>query len=180
MPSIIRGVLSLAIVVAAPLEGQSSWCQYRRGTLGAIIDEHSAGLKPNLPVGSRNDILSADTRPTRAEVLYLGESRALPQSDSSFLDGYLFRVVPDSAVRPLFHRQIRVVEGTDTLWLATQDSLLPALATEVPRGSRVTLFVRWLGARQEGPATTWEFAVNEFASPVSQAAWDRVFRECQP
>jgi hypothetical protein len=54
------------------------------------------------------------------------------------------------------------------------------LAAEVPRGSRVTLFVRWLGARQEGPETTWQFTVNEFASPASQAAWDRVFRECQP
>jgi len=175
------GLWLLVMLLAGwPLSAQSSWCAYKPGTLRAVIDEHQSSLAANLAPGHRNDIISADTRPTRATVMYVGEIRPLRSTDSSFLDGYFLRVVRDTAFRTLFHREVLFVEGSDTLWLPTQDSLIADLQGEVRPGGAVTLFARWLAARQDGPSTRWLFTVNEFATPASQSAWDRVFAECVP
>ena len=175
------GLCLLVILLAGwSLSAQSSWCAYHPGTLRAVIDEHQSSLAANLAPGHRNDIISADTRPTRATVMYIGEIRPLPSTDSSFLDGYFLRVVRDTAFRALFRREVRFVEGRDTLWLPMQDSLIADLQGEVRPGGAMTVFARWLGARQDGPRTRWFFTVNEFATPASQSHWDRVFAECVP
>jgi hypothetical protein len=123
-------------------------------------------------------VINTAFRGTKAPVVYVGQTRPLEGPDSSFLDGYFHRVLPDTAFRALFNSQARFADGRDTLWLAIQDSLLPALAVEAQPGDTVTLFTTWLGARQEGRSTTWIFVVNEFATAKSQAQWDRALASC--
>ena len=171
-------ILSTSVVAIRPISAQSTWCAYRPGTLRSIIDEHQSTLKRDLPPEHRNDLVSMDTRPTRAAVVYLGATRPLTGLDSAFMDGYFYRAIRDSSFRKHFSRQALFSESSDTLWLAIQDSLIPALNAEVGVGGPVTVFARWLGAVQLGSQTTWLFTVNEFASPVSQPTWDRLFAEC--
>jgi len=144
------------------------------------MDEHRSSLKDDLPAGHRNDIITADTRPTRSALVYLGETRPLSATDSAFMDGFFYRFIRDTASRALFRREVRFAAGPDTLWLPTQEGLIPDLDAEAHTGDTVTVFARWLGARQDGPQTVWLFVINEFATSASHAAWDRVFAECPP
>src|SRR5690348_18341647 len=139
---------------------QESWCRYQPGSFAAIEQQHRADVNDTLPVGHRAWVFNAEFRGVRVPVVYMGATRPLADVDSTFLDGYLYRVLPDSAYRALFHKEVRFVSGRDTLWLATQDSLIPDLTKEAQPGDSVTLFVSWLGMHQEGPVVTWVFAVK--------------------
>jgi len=170
--------LVLTLGSGTSVVAQSSWCRYKPGRLHDIIDEERTTLNDTLPPDHRNWVVNTAFRGAKAPVVYLGQSRRLAGLDSSFLDGYFHRVLPDSAFRALFHNQARFVDGLDTLWLAIQDSLLPALVAEAQPGELVTLFTSYLGARQEGRSTFWVFVINEFATRKSQAQWDRTLNSC--
>lgn len=172
-----RYALAIALLAITPgtTRAQSSWCEFRPGTLAAIIAIFRGDVVDSLKPGQHNVGFSATTRATRVAVIYLGASRVLPPADSTFLDNYFFklhRIASDSAFRGLFHQELRFAEGADTLWLPVQDSLIPALRQEARSGDRVTLFARWLGLHQEGPAATWMFVVNEFATASSDSSWN--------
>jgi len=165
-------------VLGPHLQAQSSWCQFRPGTLGGIISTFRSDVIDTLRPGQRHVVVSASTRAIRAVVTYLGDSRALLPMDSTFLDDYLFRlhrIASDSAFRALFHRELRFVEGNDTLWLPVQDGLISGLQQEARLGDRVTLFVRWLGLHQEGREVSWVFVVNEFWTQASDSSWRDYF-----
>ncbi len=169
-----------SLVNGPPLTAQQSWCRYRPGTIDAIVQQHREDVVDTLAIGQRNWAINASFRGVQAPVIYLGQTRPLSVMDSSFLDGYFYRVLPDTGYRALFHRAASFVTGRDTLWAAMQDSLIPALAREAKAGDTVTLFVSWLGMHQEGPKATWVFVVNEFATATSRGAWDRVLASCPP
>lgn len=171
-------LLLLASANERALEAQANWCSYRIGTMRAVMEQHRENIVPDLPADNHNFIHNTRPWPFRTSVTYLSTTRLLPPFDSMFLDAHLRDVVHDTAFRARFHRQALFVEGADTLWLPIQDSLIPGLAGEATRGDTVTLFVRWLGAHQEGPRATWVFIVNEFATARSQADWDRTLSAC--
>ncbi len=175
------GILALT---ARSLGAQSSWCEFRPGTLQSILSTYRSEVIDTLRPEQRNDVVSATTVPVRATLTYLGDSRRLVPADSAYLDHYFFnlhRVASDSALRALFHLELRFAEPGDTLWLPVQDSLIPALRQEAKAGDRVTLFARWLGLHQEGQQVTWVFVVNEFATRASDSSWNRFLSSrCPP
>ncbi|SRR6266704_4739511 len=175
--TVLAGIL-LKVWLSSPLVAQSSWCRYQPGTLRAIIQQHRADIIDTLPANQRHWVVNGSFWGTKASVIYLGRTRHLESVDSTFLDGYLYRVAPDTAFRALFHNEGGFVEGQDTLWLAIQDSLIPELAAEAQPGDVITLFTSWLGAHQEGSHATWVFVVNEFATPKSQSDWDQTLASC--
>jgi hypothetical protein len=180
MTSSVLASLFLAAALGPALNAQSPWCRYQRATLGTVIHHHQADLVDNPPADQRHWFINNSFWGARVRVIYVGRTHHLESADSMFLDGYLYRVTPDSDFRALFHNEASFIEGQDTLWLAIQDSLIPELANEASPGDTVTLFASWLGAHQEGRRTKWVFTVNEFATSKSQAGWDEALASCPP
>ena len=173
---VIRWV-ALCILGAISLGGstqvawaQTMWDRYQPGTLSAITQAHDSTIRADAAGKNPSFHFSGDQFPTKARVIYKGESRAV---DSMRLEvvrrwGTAFR--RDSSIANDFHREYLFQEGRELLWLPVQDTVASFFARELKPGQPVTLYVMWLGAYYREGTIEWAFIVNEFSiKPLRQS-----------
>ena len=165
----------VAVGVTSGLDAQSPYCDYHRGTLRAIVEQHASTLQPGTAADTQV-AYSGDTRPTRAFLVYSGDRRALIGMDSVYLDHLPMAFL--AQLRSRYHTEVAFLDRRETLWLPVQDTLFSQLAAEARRGDSVEVFARWVGAHRIRHHTTWMFLVTEFTTPASRSAMDDFLKSC--
>jgi len=166
--------ISGAIALGGP--GRSAWAQtrwdrYQPGTLSAIIKVQDSTIRAEA-AGDRNPSFhfSGEQFPTRARVIYKGESRPVNSMRLEVVRRWGLAFHRDSSIANDFHREYLFQEGQESLWLLVQDTVASFFARELKPGQRVTLYVMWVGAYYHERTIEWAFIVNEFSTkPVRQS-----------
>ena len=161
-PALIMGLL---LVFGRHAIGQSTWDQYRPGSITAIV----AREQPDVLKAIRHGFLpltrvSAAAFPTRALVQYEDSVRPTSASHLDVLTAWAksLRLPIDAAT--MFKSEVLFREDSVRLWLPTQASLIGAMRSELHRGDHVTLFVGYAGAQaRDSTNIDWVFMVNEFS-----------------
>ena len=150
---------------------QSTWDRYQPGTLSAIIKVQDSTIRAEA-AGDRNPSFhfTGDQFPTRARVIYRGESRPVDSIRLEVVRRWGLAFHRDSSIANDFHREYLFQEGQESLWLLVQDTVASFFARELKPGQRVTLYVMWVGAYYHERTIEWAFIVNEFSTkPVRQS-----------
>lgn len=174
---VIRRV-ALCILGAISLGGstriawaQSTWDRYQPGTLSAVIKAQDSTIRAEV-AGAKNASFhfSGDQFPTRARVIYKGESRPVDSMRLEVVRRWGLAFHRDSSIASDFHREYLFQEGRELLWLPVQDTVASFFARELKPGQPVTLYVMWLGAYYREGTILWAFIVNEFSTkPARQS-----------
>jgi len=155
--------VAFACIGLRPLLGQSTWDRYKPGSLAAIIVRERDGVLTQFKEApGHHTVISAEAYPTRAEVQFLGSSRATSPERLKVLEMWAKSLGIQVDARKLFATELLFREDTLTLWLPVQAVLLPHFRRELTRGDRATLLVGWVGADGELTSIDWLFVVNEF------------------
>jgi hypothetical protein len=91
------------------------------------------------------------------EVSYSGERRDVGLKRRELLRRWV-KALRHPEAADIFEHEIRVHAGNTTFWLPLQNTLLEPLATEARVGSRLRLFIMYIGANSEDRL----FVINEF------------------
>ena len=160
------------VLLSLPLnaaDGQARWDRYEAGTLTAIIRAQGPIILANeslVPTKSSPKHpgyhYSGEDYPTRALVVYKGDSRPLDPNRREILRGWGLAFQRDSTVADNFTREYLFQEGDQALWLPVQDTVASYFQKELKPGQLVTLYAMFLGAYYAGRDITWAFIVNEF------------------
>jgi hypothetical protein len=167
--------LSLLFVLPAcsfpQQESQSSWNAYQPRTLQSIIDAHQAGLAEfdsTVSDPGKAVFLTADSFPSRGNLVFLGKSRPLSEK-RSLLVGYWQKMMGIKDDLPIaFGTEMEFKEGDREIWIAVQKPLLIGLIKEIQIGKPLTGYVMWMGAIKSADHWEWLFAMNEFDSPAEK------------
>lgn len=158
-----RSAFLLAAILLAtpslPLSAQSGWDRYAPGSLDAIIQRHIASIDT-----SRGDVpsfvVSHQTLPTRATLIFEGGRRPIPPDDLRVLVMWArgfgidtARIYRDYLEEWLFR------EGAIQHWLPVQAVTAESMTPVLMKGDSVTLWVQWFGAITRAKRTTWVFPV---------------------
>ena len=68
----------------------------------------------------------------------------------------------DPRVVELFDEEFLFIEDAAEFWLPVQSVLVPHMSYELSEGDKVTLYVVFIGGRNDGAGPDWIFLVNEF------------------
>jgi hypothetical protein len=160
------------VLLSLPLNAadcQSHWDRYKAGTLTAIIRAQGPIiLESESLVASKSSPkhpgyhYSGDDYPTRAVVIYRGDSRPIDPNRREILRGWGLALRRDTTVADNFSREYLFQEGDQALWLPVQDTVASYFPKELKPGQVVTLYAMFLGAYYAGKEITWTFIVNEF------------------
>jgi hypothetical protein len=166
----ILGALSLGDTTQVAW-AQTTWDRYQPGTLSAIIKAQDSTIRAEA-AGDKNPSFhfSGDQFPTRARVIYKGESRPVDSMRLEVVRRWGLAFHRDSSIANDFHREYLFQEGRKPLWLPVQDTVASFFARELKPGQPVTLYVMWLGAYYREGNIQWAFIVNEFSTkPLRQS-----------
>jgi hypothetical protein len=160
------------VLLSLPLDaagGQSHWDRYKVGTLTAIIRAQGPIILANeslVPTKSSPKHpgyhYSGDDYPTRAVVVYKGDSRPIDPNRREILRRWGLALRRDTTVADNFTREYLFQEGDQALWLPVQDTVASYFPKELKPGQVVTLYAMFVGAYYAGKEITWTFIVNEF------------------
>ncbi|HKV74107.1 MAG TPA: hypothetical protein VJN95_06285 [Gemmatimonadales bacterium] len=156
---------SLALIVAVPVLAQDSpWDKYKPGSIAGIIASEDSGIREQFAADSgHHSIVSGDSRPTKATVIYTDSSRATPIETMRLLRTWVKSLGIRADAPDALQTEVLFREGGHSYWLPVQQQLIPALKREVKAGQQMTILVAWVGA--EGKHTiNWVFIVNEFSA----------------
>jgi hypothetical protein len=144
-------------------QAQNNWGRYAPGTMAAVIQQHDSAIRAD-HAGKKGAalIVSGDDFPTRARVIYRGDSRPLDSNRREVLREWSLAFLRDTSALADFHREYLFQEGTREMWLPVQDAVAGYFSRELQPGQPVMLFVIWAGAHYAGKDITWTFLVNEF------------------
>lgn len=147
------------------LWAQSTWDEYKPGTVFEIITRERTGALANTHGIQAISIVSGDRLRVRSRVVYTGKSRSITTDHFDILHRWRsLHGLPDS-VDSLFKTECLFREGTLQIWLPIQENVLRDLSTEVKVGQTVTILVGYLGALRRDSTLDWVFVVNEYDSP---------------
>jgi hypothetical protein len=174
-----RVFLRLAVCIPAAISfggstqiawAQTTWDRYQPGTLSAIMQEHDSTIRAESAGKNPSFHFTGDQFPTRARVIYKGESRPVDSTRLEIMRRWGSAFLRDSSIAGDFHREYLFQEGRALLWLPVQDTVASFFARELKPGQPVTLFVMWLGAYYREGTIEWAFIVNEFSTePVRRS-----------
>jgi hypothetical protein len=142
---------------------EDPWARYTLGTLAAIVKRESATILEE-PSQVQSIVVSAETYPTRATVVYTGQTRALSVDHRRVLVGWMRSFLRDTALAAQYSREILVREKRHEWWLPVQDVTLAAIRREAKSGRTIVLFTQWMGALVRNERIDWVFAVMTMES----------------
>jgi hypothetical protein len=162
------GVAVLLLAGVSAAHAQGAWDRYKPGSLHDVeeagLEELATFLSPDGP----RTALSGHDHPTRARVVYTGESRGMTAGAAELIGLWVRAFGHAAETESLFQKELLFREDGRAFWLPVQEPLVAHLETLEP-GSPVMLYVIWLGARREsGGQFVGLFVVNEFDEGASR------------
>lgn len=153
---------ALLLTADSSARAQGAWDRYKPGTLHDVERAGLAELATFLDAEGPGTALSGLDHPTRARVVYTGESRGVTAGAAELIGLWVRAFGHPIETRDLFQRELLFREEGRGYWLPVQEPLLSHFQ-ELQPGSDVTLYVIWLGARRaSGGEFVGLFVVNEF------------------
>lgn len=165
----IRSLLMICIfgsLTGAPAwsQGEDHWGEYKCRTLQSIIDMHRDDIG-RLNSKKKAMLLTGDSFRSQVELIYLGQSRAIPAPKNVLVDNWRKMFREDAPPPDAFTTEALFKEGDKEHWIAIQKPLVDVLAKEVKKGQTVKAYVIWVGAIKAGRQWEWLFAMNGFDGP---------------
>jgi hypothetical protein len=155
--------VAVVTLLASTRPAASGWERYVPRRIQSVI-EANAGVV----TGDNTYFFSADSFPTRAAVVYVGQTRAVPPSRTDLIERYLGKMLQHPEWIDLYKHEILCREGEAEFWLPIQEQVLEYFRKEVPEGAHVEIYVVWVGAVKVGAAIDWVFLINEFKTKDEQ------------
>lgn len=161
-------MLLLAGAGVSAAHAQAGWERYKPGSLHDVEEAGLAELATFLSPDGPGTALSGRDHPTRARVVYTGESRGMTAGAAALIGQWVRAFGHPTETDTLFQKELLFHEDGRAFWLPVQQPLV-AHFEELQPGSAVTLYVIWLGARREsGGRFVGLFVVNEFDEGASR------------
>jgi hypothetical protein len=165
----IRSLLMICIFgaltgVPALSQSEDHWEEYKCRTLQSIIDMHHSDIR-SLNSKKKAMLLTGDSFRSQVELIYLGQSRAIPAPVNVLVDYWRKMFKEDAPAPDAFTTEALFKEGNKEHWIAIQEPLVHVVAKEVKEGQTVKAYVIWVGAIKAGKQWEWLFAMNRFDGP---------------
>jgi len=174
MSSVLR-IFLFALVTLSPVritgqipsyDDSLEWTRYKPGSLGGIIrqktpiwlsDIHAKGT--TFAIGGRY--------PTKARVVFLGETRPLPSTRTQFIGAWVrSQLRMDSAtVLARFKREVLVREGKRHFWLPVQEDAWINEKELWVRNRPIVVLVQLVGVKVVDRIPDWVFLVMTVEPP---------------
>jgi hypothetical protein len=163
---LLASLVALVVITCTFAPSEDHWEKYQRRTLRSVVDSHHDDIE-RLNSDKKAMLLTGDSFPSQTELLYLGESRPLPDKQSLLFE-FWRKMFKDQAPTPEeFSSEMLFQEGTERRWIAVQKPLIDPLTKEVQKGQRLNAYVIWIGAIKDGEDWEWLFAMNGFLAQPS-------------
>jgi hypothetical protein len=156
----------LAVLIMArptPAEAQGSWDRYAPGSLTAIIQRHIASIDTTSGAVP-SFIVSAQTFPTRATLIFGGKTRPIPDDDRRVLVMWARGAQIDTTRVYEYREEWLFLEGSAEHWLPVQEETAESMKGAIAAGDSVTVWAQWFGAVTRSKVTTWVFPVMKAES----------------
>lgn len=155
----------LAVGVSQTAAQDSAWSRYVPGTLTAIVTSEGPGVQKEIASASgHHSIVSADSRPTEATVVYADSSRPTPAATMELIRGWVKALGIRADAPQLLTTELLFKEGDASFWLPVQSQLIPYMHKEAQAGQQIKILVAWVGAEgTDSTSVNWVFVVNEFS-----------------
>jgi hypothetical protein len=142
------------------------WERYKPGSLGAIIRQQTPIWLSNVPAKGTTFAIGGQY-PTRARVVFLGETRPLPSTRTQFIGGWVrSQLRMDSAsVLALYKREVLVREGKRRFWLPVQEQAWANEKELWARNRPIIVLVQLVGVRVVDRIPDWVFLVMTVEPP---------------
>ncbi len=151
------------IAYPALAAAQAQFCRYNPGTLAQVLD--SAGPMADTLGG----VIALEQYPTRAQVRFTGERRALTPLHGRILETY--GRMNHQPLENLYHSELRFDEHGRRYWLPVQDNMVQSIESEVKAGDSLMVFVVLIGGDVRPDTTDWVVAMTEFQSRDTSWQW---------
>jgi len=155
-------VLALLSLAPEAMPSQSSWAEYRPGSLAAIITRETAAALASTHGIPAATIISGERLALRAELVHTGETRPITHGHWQVLHEWAGSMGLRVSVDSLFQKECLFREGDLAIWLPVQEAVRQVLAKRSKIGDTVTAFVGYLGAQRRGTTFDWVFVVNDY------------------
>jgi len=156
-------VAALAVLCPVSGAGQTQFCRYVPGTIAQVLDS----AKPM--ADTLGGVISFKQFPTRSQVVYTGERRALTFIHEQILETYGRMAHQDLA--SLYHWEMKFREQGKRYWLPVQDNIVQSVESEVKTGDSLMVFVVLIGGDVHPDTTDWLVAMTEFQSRDTTWQW---------
>lgn len=167
MKRAVAGIIlaHLAVGVSQTAAQDSAWSRYVPGTLTAIVTSEGPGVQKEIASASgHHSIVSADSRPTEATVVYADSSRPTPAATMELIRGWVKALGIRADAPQLLTTELLFKEGDASFWLPVQSQLIPYMHKEAQAGQQIKILVAWVGAEgTDSTSVNWVFVVNEFS-----------------
>ena len=138
---------------------QKDWDNYLVRTLKQVITQHE-----KLVLESNGYVFSADTFPSRVDVIYTGKVRKVSAERKKFIVEYFKSRGLEEDIPNLFESELLFKAESVEYWLPVQKQVVPYFSEELKERDKVNLFVIWIGAINKNGSVDWIFLVNEFST----------------
>ena len=144
---------------SAAYADSAQWARYQPGTLTGIVRQNAPAWLEGLPAKGTVFAVGAPS-PTRAEVVFLGETRRMPTAHTQFIGGRLrARQLDSASVLAQYTREVLVREGSHRYWLPVQDETWANTQELWVPNHQIVLLVQLVGARIVDRVPDWVFLV---------------------
>jgi hypothetical protein len=141
------------------------WARYKPGSLGAIIRQKTPIWLSDIPAKGTTFAIGGQY-PTRARVVFLGETRPLPSTRTQFIGAWVRSQLLDSAsVLARFKREVLVREGTRRFWLPVQEKAWANEKELWARNRPIVVLVQLVGVKVVDRIPDWVFLVMTVEPP---------------
>jgi len=171
--SVLR-VFVFALATLAPISVRSQtsyddsleWARYQPGSLRAIIRQKTPIWLSDIPA-KRTTFAIGGRYPTRARVVFLGETRPLPSTRTQFIGAWIrSQLQMDSAsVLALYKREVLVREGKRRFWLPVQEEAWANKNELWARNRPIVVLVQLVGVKVVDRIPDWVFLVMTVEPP---------------
>jgi len=157
-------VLVLLLPPVARVGAQSSWDRYQPRTLASIIAQHQ-----DLVDTTRRSALSfsvtAQTFPTRTDVVFTGQTRPIPADHRTVLRGWARMMGIDTTRVDDYEEEWEFAEDALILWMPVQAETAASMRSSVRAGAKLTVWAQWFGTATRDGQTNWVFPVMRTMEP---------------
>lgn len=156
---------------AKPADGDSSWMNnYKPGSLKDLATTQLQALlkTPNVSLKGSDGKPFADfsynSYPTRAKVMFTGESRKTLASTLTLIELWLTTIGRSKEEAKLFETEYKFTEDGVDHWLPVQSTLIEHFPKKIKKGDEIMIYVAWMGIKYDKEVPRSLTIVNEFTT----------------
>jgi hypothetical protein len=165
--------LGLVTLAPARVTGQTpsyddslEWARYQPGSLSAIIRQKTPIWLSDIPAKGTTFAIGG-RYPTRARVVFLGETRPLPSTRTQFIGAWVRSQlrIDSASVLAQYKREVLVREGKRRFWLPVPEVAWANEKELWARNRPIVVLVQLVGAKVVDRIPDWVFLVMTVEPP---------------